>query len=169
MVCQGGYDPRRLSRPSAPRLTRRLNELGTDPEPVLTHLDAALLARITARSGTDLTRHEPVRVAAESLSAAGRRPEHLPALAHRFAVSERHLRGLFADGVGLSPKRFERIARVRRVLAHGHGSTRAGGCAQIAAANGYYDQSHMTTEFRTMMGVPPAAFFAGRLPDLQPC
>ncbi|MEU8171481.1 hypothetical protein AB0C14_01255 [Microbispora hainanensis] len=38
-----------------------------------------------------------------------------------------------------------------------------------AAIEGFYDQSHMTAEFRALMGVPPAAFFAGRLPSLEPC
>jgi AraC-like DNA-binding protein len=41
--------------------------------------------------------------------------------------------------------------------------------AHLAVTAGYYDQSHMTAEFRTMMGVPPAAFFAGHLPQLQSC
>jgi AraC-like DNA-binding protein len=88
----------------------------------------------------------------------------VPAVARRLAVSERHLRDLFSDGVGLPPKRFERIARLRGLLSRGE--TR---WAQLAATAGYYDQSHMTAEFRTMMGVPPAAFFAGRPPSLEPC
>ncbi|MEV1178938.1 helix-turn-helix domain-containing protein, partial [Nonomuraea sp. NPDC049784] len=87
--------------------------------------------------------------------------EPVPAIARRLAVSERHLRGLFSDGVGVPPKRFERITRVRKVL--------AGGRASSWATAGYYDQSHMTAEFRAMMGVTPGAFFAGRLPALQPC
>jgi AraC-like DNA-binding protein len=41
--------------------------------------------------------------------------------------------------------------------------------AQLAATTGYYDQSHMTTDFRTLMGVPPRSFFTGRLPDARPC
>jgi AraC-like DNA-binding protein len=43
------------------------------------------------------------------------------------------------------------------------------GWSHLAEATGYYDQSHLTAEFRAMMGVPPTAFFAGRLPSLQPC
>ena len=82
-------------------------------------------------------------------------------------MSERHLRNLFSDCIGLSPKHLQRIARVRRVLAHGHSSTSR--WAHLAVTVGYYDQSHMTAEFRTMMGVPPAAFFAGHLPPPQPC
>ncbi|MFF0866857.1 helix-turn-helix domain-containing protein [Nonomuraea sp. NPDC003560] len=76
------------------------------------------------------------------------------------------MRGLFADAVGLSPKRYERIERVRKALALGRAHGR---WADLATATGYYDQSHMTAEFRTLMGVTPAAFFQGRLPALQPC
>ncbi|MFJ8018864.1 hypothetical protein [Streptomyces sp. NPDC096311] len=41
--------------------------------------------------------------------------------------------------------------------------------ADIAATAGYYDQSHMTAEFRHFMGVPAAAFTAGRRLAPTPC
>ena len=53
---------------------------------------------------------------------------------------------------------------VRTVLA-----ADAGRWSDIAATAGYYDQSHMTAEFRHFMGVPPAAFTAGRRPAATPC
>ncbi|WP_232838176.1 helix-turn-helix domain-containing protein [Streptomyces geranii] len=84
--------------------------------------------------------------------------------AARLHISERRLHTLFAEGTGLSPKHFARIARVRTVLAAGTGRW-----SDIAATAGYYDQSHMTGEFRHFMGVPPAAFTAGRRPAATPC
>ncbi len=60
--------------------------------------------------------------------------------------------------------RFARIDRVRTVLA-----ADAGGWADIAATAGYYDQSHMTAEFRHFMGVPSAEFTAGRRPAATSC
>lgn len=84
--------------------------------------------------------------------------------ARRLHISERWLRTLFADGVGLSPKHFARIGRVRAVLAAPQVRW-----AEVAAAAGYYDQSHMTAEFRHLMGVPPAAYAAGRRPAARPC
>lgn len=87
------------------------------------------------------------------------------ATARRLHVSERHLRNLFTEGVGLAPKHFARIARVRTVLADSHDRR----LADLAAAAGYYDQSHMTAEFRHLMGVPPAAFAAGRRPAPRRC
>ena len=86
------------------------------------------------------------------------------ATARSLGVSERQLRKLFTRDVGLSPKHFARIDRVRTVLA-----TPDDDLADVAARSGYYDQSHMTTEFRRLMGVPPAAFNAGRLPSPSPC
>ncbi|MER6508617.1 helix-turn-helix transcriptional regulator [Nonomuraea sp. NPDC001636] len=135
---------------------------------VLRHLAAALPARIpAARISADGVRRELVQAAVRALRGrTGARREPVPALARHLAVSERHLRGLFADAVGLSPKRYERIERVRNALALGRADGR---WADLATATGYYDQSHMTAEFRTLMGVTPAAFFQGRLPALQPC
>jgi AraC-like DNA-binding protein len=84
--------------------------------------------------------------------------------AARLHISERRLHTLFTHGTGLSPKHFARIGRVRTVLAAGGNRW-----SEIAATAGYYDQSHMTAEFRHFMGIPPAAFTAGRRPAATPC
>ncbi|MFJ9365101.1 helix-turn-helix domain-containing protein [Nocardia sp. NPDC101769] len=67
------------------------------------------------------------------------------------SISERTLRHLLAEGAGLSPKPFAHIARLRSALAYG--SAESVHLAQLAATAGYYDQSHMTAEFASMMGV----------------
>jgi AraC-like DNA-binding protein len=139
-----------------------------DPVLAVKHLEAAVLARIATRTAADISRSQLVQTAASSLAGRpGHKPQSLPAVARRLAISERHLRTVFSDFVGLSPKRYQRISRVRRVLAGGRSGP--SGWAQLAATVGYFDQSHMAAEFRSMMGVPPAAFFAGHLPPLQPC
>ncbi|MEY9835709.1 helix-turn-helix domain-containing protein [Streptacidiphilus sp. EB103A] len=151
---------------SGDRLACELADLGSDPELVLKHLQAELLARLTAQTPGDLSRTDLLHAATQALTThAHHRPERVGALAERLSISERHLRNLFADGVGLSPKHLARIERVRRVLA------RPGrrNLAQLAAETGYYDQSHMTAEFHGFMGAPPQAFHAGRLPAAQPC
>ena len=142
----------------AARLEDRLNEL-TAPDPILRGIEDALLESL--RDGTD-SRDRVLSQAVEALSTTG---EHFATLARRLWVSERHLRDLFTDRVGLSPKHFARIQRVRTVLDRA-GSTK---WAQIASDAGYYDQSHMTADFHTLMGVSPAAFRAGRLPAQRPC
>lgn len=126
-----------------------LGELADDPVGALT---AALVDRPV---------HDDLVVTAAELLADA----NVAATARRLHISERRLRTLFAEGVGLSPKHFARISRVRTVLA----TTPDLRWAEVAAAAGYYDQSHMTAEFRQVMGVPPAAYAAGRRPAARRC
>ncbi|WP_410659224.1 helix-turn-helix domain-containing protein [Amycolatopsis sp. lyj-112] len=112
--------------------------------------------------GSSLERDQLVREATMLLSAG---TAGVAAAARRLHVSERHLRDLFVDGVGLSPKHFARIDRVRTVLAHA--GVRP--WADLATEAGYYDQAHLTGEFRRLMGVPPAALRRGELPAPTPC
>ncbi|MFC8527305.1 helix-turn-helix domain-containing protein [Nocardia sp. NPDC057227] len=79
--------------------------------------------------------------------------------------TERQLRTLFAAGIGLSPKHYARIARLRLVLAHAGKAP----WAHLAADTGYYDHSHLTAEFRRLMGVSPSAFARGALPAATGC
>ncbi|MDQ1049692.1 helix-turn-helix domain-containing protein [Streptomyces sp. V4I2] len=145
---------------AAHQLSRKLVELA--PEEMLAYLTELLPDPLAA----DRSRARLLRAAVDALST---RPDHAPAqvkdVARELAVSERQLRNLFTEGVGLSPKHYARIDRVRHVLTE---APRAD-WAELAAATGYYDQSHMTSDFRTLMGVPPRSYFTGRLPDPQPC
>lgn len=112
---------------------------------------AQFAATLISTMSTGSRRHDDlVGRAADLLSTSD-----IQTSAKRLHISERHLRTLFADSVGLSPKRFSRIERVRTILAHG--PTRP--WSELAIEAGYYDHSHMTAEFRTIMGVPPTVFF----------
>jgi AraC-like DNA-binding protein len=71
-------------------------------------------------------------------------------------VSERHLRRVFRETVGMSPKAFARLTRFRRALRAGQDDSRLS-WATIAAATGYYDQAHLIEEFRAIAGVTPRA------------
>lgn len=136
-----------------PGAASRLAELPGDPG----RLAASLLAGAPAapdRSGA------LVRRAAEMLPTGDVRTS-----AQRLHVSERHLRNLFVRAVGLPPKRFARIGRVRTVLELG--STRP--WSELALAAGFYDQSHMAAEFRAHMSIPPTAFFAGEVAPNTAC
>ncbi|MET7700239.1 helix-turn-helix domain-containing protein [Streptomyces sp. NPDC005485] len=149
---------------SAQRLAAEL--LPLEPEQVLPHLAEALPERLAP---ADRSRAELLHAAVAAMSTD---TEHLAVgvreLAGRLAVSERQLRNLFADGVGVSPKHYARIARVRHLLTHARHVPDTP-WAQLAAATGYYDQSHMASDFRALMGVPPTSFFTGRLPAARPC
>jgi AraC-like DNA-binding protein len=140
--------------------------LSSEPEEVVPRLARVLPGRLAP---ADPARVRLLRTAVRAMSTGtGRVPPGVGELAGRLSVSERQLRNLFAEGVGLSPKHYARIARVRHVLTRARHAPDTS-WAQLAAATGYYDQSHLTADFRTLMGVPPTSFFTGRLPAAQPC
>ncbi|MFJ3303760.1 helix-turn-helix domain-containing protein [Streptomyces sp. NPDC086549] len=153
---------RALPSGAARQLDDELRWLTSDE--TVAHLADVLPERLTAK--TDRTRTELVRAGTEALSVRiGHAPEQVRQVARELAVSERQLRNLFTEGVGLSPKHYARIDRVRAVLTHATSAP----WAELAAATGYYDQSHMTSDFRALMGVPPRSYFTGRLPATTPC
>ncbi|GAA4954564.1 helix-turn-helix domain-containing protein [Actinoplanes utahensis] len=134
------------------------------------------LVRRIVRTGPDADR---LRTLARALPPAGPRDwrsrlvaeatallpgERVGAVARRLNVSERHLRNLFADRVGLAPATYVRIDRLRIALA---GMDRK--LPALAAEAGYYDQSHMNADFRQLMGTTPHAFATGRWPAAATC
>ncbi|MFI7003990.1 hypothetical protein [Nocardia sp. NPDC050175] len=157
-------------------LADELIELRADE--VFKFLEDTLPQRIS-EDATRRAQREVLRSAITALSAdpTGR---SMSALAGDLAVSERHLRNLFTAGIGVSPKHFARIDRVRRILAQARSTPSAQlpstgdykpttSLARLAADNGYFDQSHMTADFRTLMGVPPSSFLRGAVPTPSPC
>ncbi|MDC0766274.1 AraC family transcriptional regulator [Streptomyces sp. HD] len=146
----------------ARQLARELRHIA--PEQVVPHLTETLPDRLSAVA--DRSRTALLRAGADALSPrTGHAPGQVRDVARELAVSERQLRNLFAEGVGLSPKHYARIDRVHSVLDRADDVP----WAQLAVASGYYDQAHMTSDFRTLMGVPPRSYFSGRLPEAQPC
>ncbi|MEV3857132.1 helix-turn-helix transcriptional regulator [Streptomyces sp. NPDC050095] len=80
-------------------------------------------------------------------------------LADQVGWSVRHLENRFREQIGLSPKaaaRVLRLQRARRMLVAG--STQA----ETAAACGYYDQAHLSGEFKAMTGCTPREFALAR-------
>ncbi|MFJ4649858.1 helix-turn-helix domain-containing protein [Nocardia sp. NPDC088792] len=127
---------------------------------VVAYLEDALPQHLSE----DSTRRAHRRLLGSAVAALGAAPS-VRDLAADLAVSERQLRNLFTAGIGVSPKHYARIDRVRQVIAAA-GDTP---WSVIASATGYYDQSHMTADFRAIMGVPPTAFFRGDVPAPTPC
>ena len=68
----------------------------------------------------------------------------------------RFVRG-FRAAVGLTPKRFARIRRFRRVLA-AVSTGQPAPWAEMAVACGYYDQAHLIRDFRELGGMRPSAY-----------
>lgn len=82
----------------------------------------------------------------------------LGALLESFGLSERQLRRRFVAEVGLTPKIFSRLRRVRRacadLLLHA-----PSGVAAISVDNGFSDQAHFSREMRTVFGMSPQLLY----------
>lgn len=105
-----------------------------------------------------LARHPPSRgrvdAAIHALASVSPR-RHVHEVASGLGMSRRQLERLFLDHVGISPMAFVTIQRCRaaaRALA-ARANARP---ADLAADMGYADQSHMTREFKRLLGRTPA-------------
>lgn len=131
------------------RLVERLGHARSTREAALV-LDAAIGERLgVARCNDDRT--QLALAAADRLARA-----NVNVVASDLGVSERHLRRVFRETVGVSPKTFAKLARFERALRAARANA-AAGWASIAAGAGYYDQAHLIAEFRTLAGATPRA------------
>ncbi|WP_338701950.1 AraC family transcriptional regulator [Streptomyces sp. Q6] len=163
-----------LPGPLTGGMSRALGDLGGDAteDEVLAALARLLPGAFASPAPVDRSRGALLRAAVDALSAHPDRPRRatVTEVARELAVSERQLRNLFTDGIGVSPKHFARIERARQLLAGAVEREPAQvPWAGLAQATGYYDQSHMAAEFRALFGVAPTAFVSGRLPAATPC
>ncbi|WP_369236496.1 helix-turn-helix domain-containing protein [Streptomyces sp. R21] len=98
-----------------------------------------------------------VRAWSELLRTGGAMP--VPQLADEVGWGVRQLESRFREQIGLGPKaaaRVLRLQRARRLLAGGRSQ------ADTAAACGFYDQAHLSGEFRAMTGCTPREFTLAR-------
>lgn len=97
------------------------------------------------------------------IRAAGR--VRVGTLAEEVGWSRRYFTERFRRELGLSPKQAARVLRFE----HAGGLLRQGSAdlAQLALACGYYDQAHLTNEWRSLAGCPPGVWIAEELPFLQ--
>ncbi|HEY0682492.1 MAG TPA: helix-turn-helix transcriptional regulator [Steroidobacter sp.] len=80
-------------------------------------------------------------------------------VAEELGVSERHLRRVFSEVVGLSPKTFAKLMRFERALTAAKDG-RDSCWSDIAVSAGYYDQAHLIADFRSIAGATPREFLA---------
>jgi len=130
------------------RLADQLANARTTSEAALV-LDDAIAARVVVASA-----HETlVRTAARLL-----RDHSVADVAGLVGVSERQLRRVFGDVVGVGPKLVAQLQRFRRAVhAAMRASERTDGWAGIAVDVGYYDQAHLIAEFHQLAGTTPTA------------
>lgn len=96
------------------------------------------------RAGSQLVLH-----AAERLTSAS-----VNTVAADLGVSERHLRRVFRETIGVGPKTFAKLTRFRRAVRVAREQA-SPSWATIAVGSGYYDQAHLISEFRAIAGVTP--------------
>jgi AraC-like DNA-binding protein len=76
-------------------------------------------------------------------------------LAREIGWSRRHFGEQFRMEIGVTPKTLARIARFEQACALLRGAPTS--IADVAAASGYHDQSHMTREWRTLAALDNGA------------
>jgi AraC-like DNA-binding protein len=139
-------------------LRERLCRAAT-PELRFDILERALLERFTrGRTG-----HLAVPRAIAALEAGGVR---IADVAAELGISHRRLVDVFTAEVGIGPKAFARIARVRRTLALAR-RARTRDWALLARASGYCDQSHLIREFVAITGDSPLALRARSIDGMK--
>lgn len=82
-------------------------------------------------------------------------------LARHVEVSERSLRRHFRDDVGISPKSYARMVRLKHVLLDAD-RQRTPDWASVALDHGYSDQSHLCNEIRSLTDLTVAQIHAMR-------
>jgi len=87
--------------------------------------------------------------------------DSIASLAARAGLTHRQLIAVFDEHVGLKPKAFQRVDRLRRVFGMVNKMPHAAWTV-IAHQSGYYDQAHMINDFRALTGVGPADYAARR-------
>lgn len=97
-----------------------------------------------------------VAKAVSVITTAGNRAR-LRDVADAVGVGERRLQQLFHNHVGLSPRALGRLSRLHHLLRALRRQPQADWAA-LAADGGFYDQSHLVNEFRSMCGVTPTEF-----------
>ncbi|EEF62032.1 helix-turn-helix domain-containing protein [Pedosphaera parvula] len=119
-------------------------------------LERALVARLE----NTLEEHRAVRAA---LNIFGRDAGEARTrdLAAHLGLSQRHFIKVFSNQVGVTPKQFGRVQRFQRALDLTRSSSTPD-WADIAAACGYFDQSHLIHDFQTLSGLSPTEFLRQR-------
>jgi len=84
------------------------------------------------------------------------RASDVRAVAREVGYSERQLRRRVLAATGHPPKRLMRIARMQRLLRDGPGET----WARAAVEHGYFDESHMVSDVRSLVGATPHALWS---------
>jgi AraC-like DNA-binding protein len=78
-------------------------------------------------------------------------------IAKGLGLSRRRFIEIFTEDVGMTPKRYARVRRFQRTLAH-VGRNRSPAWAEIALECGYFDQAHLCRDWLELTGLSPTPF-----------
>lgn len=148
-------------------LRERLHELTSWPQR-FSALDEYLWTRATAAERRAGCRRE-VGAAWQQL-AHSHGTATIAELARNTAMSSRQLSTLFGRELGIGPKTLASLMRFDRVLAVLGAEVRAGRRPQLAVIAhecGFFDQSHLTRDFRRFTGMSPTEFLAEEFRKIQ--
>jgi AraC-like DNA-binding protein len=107
--------------------------------------------------------HPAVRWAVDRIATTGGNVT-VSALAKETGYTRKHLAGLFVQQVGLTPKALCRVHRFRGALALLNDVDQVP-WAELADQCGYYDQAHLTNDFRAFSGLTPTELASQNRPD----
>ena len=133
-------------------------------DPAIAPLQRALTRRLH-RWMSNASADEPLATRAIVLLRQSRGGARVRDVAAALGVGERRLERAFDRSVGLSPKVFARVMRLRRAVNRIIRPTRGGtprSWTSIAFDAGYADQPHLIREFRALTGLTPDRYVAER-------
>lgn len=119
-----------------------------DIQPSVRHLEQILLKKQTRQA------IDPLVDACSRLIAHQGGIGEIAGVARQLGYSPRALELKFRDWVGLTPKTFARIVRVRRVI-HQLRQDQKSPFIHIALDHGFYDQAHFNREIKKLTGLTP--------------
>ncbi|QEE26544.1 AraC family transcriptional regulator [Terriglobus albidus] len=149
-LCGEETDLESLLGKDAATLRERLMDV-SDPELKFAVLESFLCGRLGAA---------PLHPAVRSMLLEIRRHATACSLADASkatGLTDRRVRDLFREEIGVSPKSFLRILRFQRAVQQLHQGTELP-WAELALECGYYDQSHFANEFYEFSGISPTAY-----------
>lgn len=76
----------------------------------------------------------------------------------KFGVTEQHLRRLTNTHLGMSPKRFEKVQKLKNLKYLS--AQKSVELSSLALAGGYFDQSHLNNDCKEIAGLTPKQFFS---------
>jgi AraC-like DNA-binding protein len=144
------YDCRDVLGERVARLHERLREAAS-PEQMASIVEGVLL-EYAANSESCSRMH---RAAAVLLETKGR--SDLTEVSNAAGLSDRSWRRHFSREIGVAPKRYLRMLRLRHAIVLKRMEP-ARPWTQVGLEAGYYDQSHLIAEFRAMCGSAPSDF-----------